>query len=948
MREYNLKIQKVKPVDYESQVVRNRRSNWGSLHTHSQFSVLDGMVPVPELVAKAAAMGQSFMGLTDHGNMAGTVQLYKAGKKHGIPVFPGFEAYLLDPKVDDPMDASTKRFHLGLLARNLDGYKALVKYNSLSYTRPRFSRFPRLLLSDLASLGEEAGDGIILLTGCFFGLAQQRLDTDGIATAERVIKTYASWFPHTFVEIQNHNITHHEEKGIGPSNDIEMATELVRIADQLGLPVMATQDSHYLDQRQKAAHALMKRMVYGGVEDEFPGDSFHMASADWMKEHFTPGVWNRVEEASEHVLKLHDLHIPPLDEFKPHVPAMFENADDRLRTMVNKWIDKHCAHMSVAKQKKYHLRSKEELAIISHLGYANYFHLIRKVVKECERRGIFVEARGSANGSLVCYALGITQADPIEWDLLFERFLSRDRIKPPDIDLDIEDTRRGEILAWLAKEFPTVQIGTWSELGASQDNPERGSVLVSYAAYLRRKASEMARVKLGDDATKKAVDEYAGRIFGKRFAHVKSIEDVQQISRLDYDGLRELARMKSVYRSYGVHAAGILLGSDTLDWKEYVPTMLVASSDTTVTQFDMDDVEEMGLLKLDLLGQATLTVMKLAQELIGKDKPTSFKWIHKDDKQACKVLREGRTDNGIFHFEGYTKAKGGREMGIASTKDAVLATALYMPGAMDSGQTALYLKYRRDKSKKPKYLHPIYEAALKDTYGAVIFQEQPLAILRAMGMSIENINVMFKVVKDSGKGAVERNADRMAALRKEFNKLCKKHGIEQTDEAWHLVTGFIAYGFNKSHAAGYGVRAYRCAYLKAHYPLEFMTALLTVWAGRSSSKKKGGPDKEKLYQREARRIGLRLLPPHVNVSGASWTMDRNRKAIRRGLVSITGIGVSSAYEIAGKAPYRSVTDLCTRCSGRAVSGGNAYLKDGTISGKLGALEAVGAIAELPE
>lgn len=928
-----------------------RMSSWFSTHTHSQFSPLDGMTPVPDMVHKVALMGQPGLGLTDHGNMAGSTQLYKECRKRGILPFPGIETYVIDPNAEDPTDGKASRFHVGLLATNYNGYKGLVKLSSLAHTRPRFNRFARLMISDLAEFGGEYGDDVVLLTGCFFGLVQQSLVNDGIDAATRAIKSYASWFPNTIVEIQNHNIDH----GNG-EDDGTVATALIDISRATGLPIIATQDSHYLDQKEKAAHALMKRMVYsGGADDEFPGDSFHLASAEWVREHHpSRAVWAEVENTCDWLIARNKLVIPALEKFHAYVPQISNKPDDALSKKCWRALSQLLDAMdwSERKRRKYTERLREELSVIAEVGMANYFLLWVKFVEWCRTQKICFEARGSANGSLVCYLLSITQIDPIKWGTLFERFMSRDRIKPPDIDMDIEDGRRDEAVAWLERHFSVVKIGTWSELGESRDAitgeaSGRGSVLVSYMSYLRRESEKLADEYLSKKAaaggkkppTKKDIGDYAKRIFAKRFGHVKSIEDVRGISVRDYKGLRQLARMRSVYRSFGVHAAGLLLGAPDLDIESHIPTMLVASSDTRVTQYDMDDLEEWGLLKKDYLGQATLTVMRLAQEMIGREDPCDFTWIPENDRQACRLLREGRTDNGIFHFEGYTKAKGGKEMGIASTKDAVIASAIYMPGAMESGQKDHYLKHRVTKGKNVKYLHPAFEEVLSPYFGAVIFQEQPLEILRKLGMSIENINKLFKVVKDSGKGAVERNAGRMAELRKEFNYLCTKNGIREIEEAWHLCTGFINYGFNKAHAAGYGLRSYRCAYLKAHYPLEFMTALLMVWSVKNG-------DKEKLYAREARRLGIRLLPPDVNTSKATWTIDRKRNAIRRGLVSIKGIGVSAANEISGKAPYESVEQLIDRCNGHAVSGGKTWLDEGKFTGKLLALKEAGALDSL--
>lgn len=876
------------------------------------------MSTVPRIVEKAASMGQPFVGLTDHGNMAGTVQLYTSARKHDILPFPGVEAYLLDPYATVE-DKTPKRYHMGLLARNLNGYRNLIGMVSKSHTRPRFNRFPRITLDDLAQLSGDAGDDVILLTGCYFGLAQQTLITDGWKGALNVVKMYAQMFPHTVVELQNHSICHEDDAPLEhPLDDDDIVEAMFDIAAELGLPAMATQDSHYLDQNDKEAHALMKRMVYGGVEDEFPGDSFHIASGEWVGDHYDDRVWDHVLETADWLASLNELTIPALDTFKAHVPQIVKSPD----RVIAKLCDTALAAYEPAKRKSkvYRERLDYELDVINDLGMAGYFMIVRNYVEWCKEKRICIEARGSANGSLVCFLLGITQVDPIKWNTLFDRFLSRDRIKPPDIDMDIEDTARGRLLAYLQRNFDTMQIGTWGGLGIRDDGA--GSVLQTYKTYLANQTP--------DDKVRRS------RIYGG----ITSVDDVEKINKRDYRGLLRLGEMK-VYRSYGVHAGGVLLSGSDQKITDYVPTMLVASSDTCVTQFDMDDVEKLGYLKLDVLGQATLTVMKHCQEMMGREDPTDFTWIPENDSEACKILREGRTENGIFHFEGYTKAKGGKKMGIRSTMDAVLAQGLFMPGAMDTGQTDMYLRRRRDKEERDSvtYIHPAFEAALKDTYGAVIFQEQVINIMRGLGMSIEGVNTFFKVVKDSGSGAVGRNSDRIDAVRAEFDELCRAEGIEEEDidHAWDSTAGFVAYGFNRAHATGYGLRSYRCAYLKAHYPLEFMTALLQVWSGR---------DKETPYVREARRLGIRILAPDVNISGAVWTLDRKSKAIRRGLLSIKGVGYNAAESIASNAPYDSIEDMIERNPARALTGGKAYLKDGTMNGVLAKLRDVGALKSL--
>lgn len=922
-------------------------SNFFHAHLHTQFSTLDGMVPPKRLIEKAAKEGQPAIAFTDHGSMAATVQGYMEAKKHGIKFFPGVEGYLIDPAIEDwenpPKGTKVGRFHFILLARSEDGYKALVKFVSKTHTRPRFNRFPRATLADLAELGQNHGDDVILLTGCYFGYLQQTLVHEGMDKADKVLKMYSQWFPHTFVELQHHNIDHGSDADVLPEfgDDDDIVSALYTLAKANGLPVIATQDAHYCDQREKKAHALMKRMTYGGSDDEFPGDSFHMASWEWVAEHYSEGVWKSCERGYKTMLDLHDVTIEPLDNFRPDVPKMpgVKNPKTTVRKGCLSALDAYAQKqgLSARKRRTYLDRIDYELNVINHLGMASYFVIWQKFAEWCRDEGIAIEARGSGNGSLVNFLLRITQVDPIIWGVDFERFLTKDRIKSPDIDMDIEDVHRPRAMMYLLSLFEAVQIGTWGKLGSRYDereDTEKGSVLVTWQSSKRRECDERAAKVIERKGGKKGdITPLSRSMYASKYGHIQDIRQVEEVSPRDYEALVEISQMNSVYRSYGVHAGGVLLGGERVRIDDYIPTMLVASSDTRVSQYDMDDVEQFGLLKMDILGQAVLRTMKTTQELIGKDDVSDFTWIKDNDTEACKILRSGRTETGVFHQEGYTKAKGGRELGVKSTNDAVLMQALYMPGAMDSGQTAHFIRARnnRDFRESIEYVHPIFEEHLKPTHGAYVYQNQVLAILRDMGMSVVDTNLFLKVVKASGAGAKEANEERMEGLYEHFVQLWDKHGIDhdRLDETWDALCGFGAYGFNKAHAAGYGIRMYRCAYLKAHYPLEFMTGTLQTWAGSK---------KEPTYVNETRRLGIRIMPPDVNVSGASWTMDKKRNAIRKGLVSIPGIGDAAAQAIEQErlenGDYTSLQDMVDRLPARAFSGGAKYMKEGVLSGNI--------------
>lgn len=925
-------------VSNDRQTIQQVNGPFFHAHAHTRFSSRDAFTKIDAMADKAKRMGMPALATTDHGNMSGTIQGYQAAKKYGLQYFPGIEGYL----VENVQDVKAERYHIGLLALNHDGYKAIAELSSLSHRRENFHRFPRFDYSHLAALAEDSRvDGIAVTTGCYFGLLQQTLVHEGEEAAIQIAEMYAQWFPNLYVEIQNHNIDHSSTPEPSDWTDEALCEAVVDIANRVGLPVIITQDSHYLDMKDKPAHEIMKRMVMHGDDENqktFPGDSFHYASSEWVREHHTDKHWEMSQDSCEALLELNDLRFPALDQYKIHIPKTVAKPSRELH--------KHCkAGLKRLKESgrlkrafpAYEKRLEHELEVIDFLGMAGYFMTWVEFVAWLDKEKIAREARGSANGALVCYVLGITSVDPLQQGLMFERFLSKDRIKPPDIDMDIEDRRRQESIEWLQRRFGVAQIGTFQELGAREED-DRGSVLVTYNAYLRRKYEQEHGKGVGIG------------IFNRDFGRegITAIRDVEAISPEDYVGLRQLSR-HNVTKSYGVHAAGVLMNGADLKISDYVPTMLVPSSKTTVSQFVGDDVEALGLLKKDILGQRTLTAMARCQELImegdwdcdafGLTDPHDFSWIPFDDRKACAILREGREKNGIFQFEGYAMARGGKQLGVKNTNDAILAQALYRPACIDSGMTALYIERRRNPElrKDIDYPHSAFEEVLKSTYGIPLYQEQGIEIMRRLGMDIASINLFFKVVKDSGKGATGRNAERLEELRDTWAKVCQKNGIDDVDEAWHYLEGFVGYGFNKAHSAGYGIRAYRAAFLKAHFPLEFMAANLETVAGKPS---------EQNYIKEARYQKIRLLSPDVNVSGELWTIDRKRDGIRKGLLSIKGIGAMSAKLIAENAPYESVEDLVARNSGHTIKGGKKYLETGEITSGLLALKEAGALSSL--
>lgn len=877
-------------------------------HAHSHFSTLDGMSPVAQLVAKAAGLGHPAMALTDHGNMSGAFQLYKECKKHGMLPYPGMEAYI----VHDAGDKAAPRMHLTMLARNLHGYRALSRLTSLSYTKERFHRKPRIDYADLASLAPEEADGLIVLTGCHFGVLIQNMITDhglDLALGSQTLDMLGSWFPNLFVEVQNHNIG--REHGL---SDAETIDALSRLALDKGMPIVPTQDCHYCDKADKPLHGFMKQMAYAAADQgdvAFPGDAYHLSSADWVKRRYPAKLHAEFEASFSAILDLHDLVIPPLDKYRYHVPAVSTAPDDELKGQSFLTLIQHTKAMSGAKHDAYMDRLAEELQVIRDLGFSDYILLVADYCRWARGQGILINARGSANNSLVCFLMGITGVDPVAYGLDFYRFLMPGRKKPPDIDMDIEDERRADLVAYLQSKYELVQIGTYGKLGV-YDDMSGGGLMVSYFSSKRR--------ALGPDGYKAAFGPSPGW---------------HDIPEADQHGINGLGKQK-VFKAPGAHAAGFLVGAPGHAISDWVPTMRIISSDTTVTQMTMDDVEDAGYVKLDLLGLRSLTTMKRCLELIGQ---AGWDWIPLKDNETFKFLRKGFKDNGVFQLEGATAAPGCRQVMVKSINELTLVNALFRPAARNAGYVDQFLANRA--AKRTPALHPIIDKHLQETWGVPAYQEQVLAILRDLGMPVDQLNEFLGALKVKHGVAGQSDASQavFTANHSLFVGLCKQHGMDdkQSDRAWNLVKGYADYGFNKGHATAYALLGYRMAYLKVHYPLEFHTALLETTAGTV---------KEPVYVKETRRVGVRILSADVNVSGGNWTMDVQRQAIRRGLVSIKGVGANAAAEISAHAPYTSVDDLIERTNSRAVTGGKDWAKKGELTGVLAKLRDAGALKSL--
>lgn len=872
-----------------------RPDRYWHAHAHSHYSVNDAVSPVEELVKAASENSQPALALTDHGNMGGTVRLYKACRKAGIAPFPGIEVYVKP----DASDKTAGRNHLCLVAFTTEGYQALVRLTSHSHTRARFHHKPHVDFSDFAEWAERGWtDGIAATTGCYFGLVQQALVHEGYERAKWLTQTLASWFPHLYVELQHHDIDH------GGFHDDDLVVHTAKIADEVGLPCVITQDAHYARAEEKTYHETLKRLVaFGDDADDavFPGDSFHLADSQWVRGHYPELLWHKGLAGLTDLYHKHTLQIPELEEYHYRVPKVSVDPDEELREAI-------ADDMAAGFPPEYEERLHQELDVLDATGMAAYLMLCKEVADWCHANGVFFLTRGSASGSLVCYLLGITQLDPVRWGLRHERFLSTDRTKPPDVDFDVEDTRREELLAWLRSRFSVCQIGTYGTYGvyATGTNAGRGSLLVSFISRAR---------KQGEDVS-----------------HIETVYDLDPEIRSQLFGLAD----RDAKKNTGVHAAGLVVTTTSEELERLVPTMLVPSSETTVTQFEGDDVEDLGLVKLDVLGLDTLTALRRCVELVGYSIHEPLDWIPMSDRETFKMLRRGDT-SGVFQLKGKAVQKGCREMKVKSVLDLVTCLALYRPATMSNGVKDDYID-RRAGWASPPQRHEILERNLSETYGLPVFQEQVVSILRDLGFTPAELTDFLKAIKASNKDVTEAGRT-IATYKEKYEDLASEAGWSDADVdfAWNAFVGFSEYSFNKAHSTGYALTAYRLAYLKAHHPLEFAAAVLETSAGTN---------KEKEFIACVREMGVRLLAADVNVSGQSWTLDRDKQAVRRGLVSIKGVGSKAAREISAKAPFESLTDLIDRCDAKAVSGGKTYHRDGSLSGVLEKLREAGALKSL--
>jgi DNA polymerase-3 subunit alpha len=898
------------------------------LHTHSEYSLLDGANRIPELLDHVRRLGMDSLALTDHGNLHGAWTFYEEARARGIRPILGFEAYLAFGSRhlrEKPPDAPGAYSHLVLLARNRAGYHNLVRLSSIGflegyYRRPRIDR----------EVLERHKEGVIGLAACLSGEIALYLRQGQYEAA----RASAEWFARTFgpngfwLEVQSHGLP--EERTVTDG--------MFRLAQELGLPVVVTNDAHYLRREDAEAHDVLLAIGTGKDLDDpkrfrFFGQESYVKSEKEMRALFpdrpellaeTARVAELCELDFEKRYYLPDFPRPPAFASDPQYLVHLAEAGARRR-----YGDPLPA--GVAQRLAY------ELDVITGTGYAGYFLIVHDLVQAARDRGIPVgPGRGSAAGSLVAFALGITNIDPLRFDLLFERFLNPERISMPDIDLDFCFERRGEIIEYARQRYGRESVGQIITFGTLKARAAFRDV----ARTLRLEIGEVDRLtKLipAGPALAWSLDEAADRVAELKAAAGQD-ERVRKVLDLG-------SRIEGLARHASVHAAGVVIAPGPLT--DFVPVCLATQDDAAIiTQYDMVALEKVGMLKIDLLGLKTLTVIHDATAAIRERHGVTLDMdaLDLEDAEVYRMLRAGRTV-GVFQFESALATDCLRNMKCDRFEDLVATNALLRPGPLDTGMHLVFIN-RKLGREQVRYPHPALEEILAPTYGVITYQEQVMRIANLLGgYSLAEADVLRKAVGKKIKELIQEELTRFVERAVE-----RGHDRRAIEDIAAQIETFGRYGFNKSHAVAYSILSYHTAWLKAHYPAEFLAAMLSAEIGNTDNVVK--------YIGEARELELEVLPPDVNESGFKFTVVGERR-IRFGLGGIKNVGEGAIASIlAGRAsggPYTSLVDLCDRidlrlCNKRVlealIDSGACDSLGGHRSQLLAALEAAFAEAQM--
>ncbi len=818
------------------------------LHVHSEYSLLDGACRIEPMLDKIKSMGQTSVAITDHGVMYGVIDFYKAALKRGLKPIIGCEVYVAPrSRFDKVHGMDNERYHLVLLCKNNEGYKNLIKLVSEGwvngfYTKPRVDK----------DILEKYHDGLIALSGCLAGEVARALQRNDYEEAKNVAKWYSDVFGkgNYYLEIQNHNLA--EQLQINP--------DIIKLSKELDIPLVATNDAHYVDKQdskmQQVLICIQTNHTLG--EDtglEFGTDEFYLKSEEEMLEAFPncpEAVYNTAEiaEKCEVTFEFGNTKLPHFD-----VPDGYGHFE---------WFSLLCRKGLVERYgekppKEYIDRLNYELDVINKMGYVDYYLIVHDFIKHAKDMGIPVgPGRGSGAASICAYCIGITGIDPMKYSLLFERFLNPERVSMPDFDIDFCFERRGEVIDYVIEKYGSdhvAQIVTFGTLAAKAAIRDVGRAMgIAYSVV--------------DNIAKQVPNELNITIDRalKRSSEFKALYDSDGEARELIDMARKVEGMP---RHASTHAAGVVITHDPV--VSYVP--LARNDEAIVTQFPMTTLEELGLLKMDFLGLRTLTVIKSAENMIQKNNPSfSIDKIDIEDKAVFDMMCSAQTE-GVFQFESAGMRSVLSQLKPESLEDLIAVISLYRPGPMDSIPTYIENRHNPDKIK---YKTPQLKNILDVTYGCMVYQEQVMQICRELaGYSYGRADIVRRAM-------AKKKHDVMLKEREFFVDGAVRRGIDKkaANEIFDEMISFASYAFNKAHAAAYAYVAYQTAWLKCHYPCEFLAALLTSFLDNTG--------KVVQYINECSKLGIKILPPHINESSEEFAVSGGN--IHFSLLAIKGLG----------------------------------------------------------
>ena len=839
------------------------------LHLHTDYSLLDGACTIPRLAELTARQGMPAVAVTDHGNLFGAAKFCQAAEAHGVKPIVGCEVYITTGDRRSRSGNGENTHHLVLLSENLEGYRNLVKLVSAGHLEGFYYK-PRIDKELLA----QHSRGLIGLSACLNGEVAFNLLANNYEAARRAAGEYRDILGagNFYLEIQDQGLE--QEHRIQP--------DLLRMSQETGIPLVATNDCHYLAKGDAHAHDVllciqMGKLVSDPNRMKFDSDQFYFKSAEEMLQ-----VFRAVPEAVQRTLEIAErchLTLPREEHPFPHfaVPDGF-TLESYFEKMAREGFEERRAHLSAQAQRgllrhplaDYERRLEEEIRMIQQMRFAGYFLIVWDFIRYAREQGIPVgPGRGSAAGSLVSYSLRITDIDPLHYGLLFERFLNPERVSLPDIDIDFCMRRRSEVINYVTQTYgrenvaQIITFGTLAAKAAMKDTARALELPYAEADRLAKMVPPQLNITI-DEALRQSAP------LRQRYEREPKIKQVLDVAR----------RLEGLSRHSSTHAAGVVISPKPLG--EVVP-LYKTNKDEIVTQFAMDDLERIGLLKMDFLGLTTLTVITDAVQLIEQHRGVKLvlEDLPLDDSETFQLFSRGAA-SGIFQFESHGMREILRRYQPSRFEDLVALNALYRPGPLQGGMVDDFIA-RKHGQKEVTYLLPELKEALEETYGVIVYQEQVMQIAnRLAGFSLGEADILRRAM---GK----KKPKEMAAQQEKFLAGCRERKVnpKKAVKIFELMAQFAGYGFNKSHSAAYALLAYQTAYLKTHYPVEFMAAVLSAETGNT--------EKVVKYIGECRQMGITVLPPDVQSS--DWSFTPAGESIRFGLGAVRNVGFNTVRAV---------------------------------------------------